>query len=139
MKEFKPFYTPKQMLEMGVFEGRYLNSTRSEYPLDWFVNAKLSQVPDPKINYFGVKSRTPLSNWQNNGWIHPQDPFGWFQWFCRYSNGRRTDDDRRQMARWSSFARHAGQVRIHGNKDILVRRVQRQALLQWSHNPFPDF
>lgn len=124
---------------MGVFEGKYLNSTRYEYPEDWFAEAKLSDIPNPTVNYFGVKSRTPLSVWQNKGWIHPQDPWGWFQWYCRYSLGRRTQDDFRQMARWSAFVRHAGQVRINGMQDLNVRRVQRQALLQWSHYPFPDF
>ena len=126
------------MLEMGVFEGKYLNSTRHEYPDEWFANARLSDTPNPAVNFFGVKSRSPLSEWRANGWIHSQDPFGWFQWYCRWSLGRRTADDERQQARWSSFARHAGQVRLHGHGDVTKRIVQRQALLQWAHNPFPD-
>lgn len=136
---FEPYYTPKQMLQMGVFEGKYLNSTRHEYPADWFIDAKLSDVPDERLNFFGVKSRMPLSAWIQNGWIHPQDPWGWFQWFCRYTLGRRTDDDERQIQRWASFnARHGRQVFLYGGGDINKRRRQRQALLQWSCNPFPD-
>lgn len=137
--QFRPFYTPKQMLAMGVFEGKYLNSTRHEYPDDWFVSAKLSDVPDERVNFFGVKSRSPMSEWLANGWIHPQDPWGWFQWFCRYYSGRRTDDDHRQIKRWASFgARHGRQVFLYGEGDINRRRRQRQALLQWAHDPFPD-
>ena len=139
MKDFKPFYTPKEMLEMGVFEGVYLNSTKDEYPASWFKNAKLSDRPDISVNYFGVKSRQPLSVWKEKGWINDQDPHGWFQWYCRYSMGRRSPDDARQIARWASFARHAGQVKLRGNEDPEARLAQRQALLQWSHYPFPDF
>ena len=137
--EFQPYFTPKEMLEMGVFEGKYLNSTRHEFPSDWFENAILSDVPNPMLNFFKVKSRSPLSEWNRNGWIHPQDPLGWFQWYCRYTIGRRTDDDERQIKRWRSFgARHGAQVRMYGEGDIKKRPRQRQALLQWSHNPFPD-
>lgn len=136
--DFKPFYTPKQMLAMGVFEGKYLNSTRHEYPADWFVSAKLSDEPDERLNFFGVKSRMPLSEWNARGWIHPQDPWGWFQWYCRWYMGRRTDDDERQMRRWVAFVRHSRQVYLYGEGDINKRRRQRQALLQWSHDPFPD-
>jgi len=136
--EFKPFYTPKQMLALGVFEGKYLNSTRHEYPADWFVTAKLSDVPDERLNFFGVKSRMPLSEWQARGWIHPQDPLGFFQWYCRWYLGRRTADDARQQRRWAAFVRHSRQVFLYGDGDINKRRRQRQALLQWSHDPFPD-
>ena len=136
--DFKPFYTPKQMLELGVFEGVYLNSTRHEYPSDWFVTAKLSDEPNETVNFFGLKSRMPLSEWQARGWIHPQDPWGWFQWYCRYSLGRRTDDDARQIKRHTAFVRHQRQVFLYGDGNLNKRRRQRQALLQWSHDPFPD-
>ena len=138
MHEFTPAFTPAEMLELGVFEGKYLNSARHEYPEDWFTRARLSDLPDPSINAFGVKSRQPLSAWQQAGWIHPQDPRGWFEWYCRYSMGRRTEDDARQIKRWRAFARHTGQVLKHGNGDPYKRRVQRQALLQWARDPFPD-
>ena len=82
--EFQPFYSPRDMLQMGVFEGKYLTDCRNEYPVDWFLEAKISEVPDPALNYFGVKSRQPLSVWQRKGWIYGPDPRGWFQWYCRY-------------------------------------------------------
>ena len=136
--EFQPFCTPQEMLEFGVFEGKYLNSTQHEYPREWFVYAKLSDTPDVGMNCFGVKSRMPLSEWQAHGWVNPQDPLGWFQWYARFYLGRRTDNDERQIKRWKAFARHSQQVAIHGGGDLTIRRRQRQALLQWSHDPFPD-
>lgn len=132
---FSPFYSPRQMLEMGVFEGKYLNDCQAEFPSHWFDNAKLSDVPNPELNYFGVKSRQPLSVWREKGWIYGPDPRGWFQWYCRYYLGRRLPDiDAIQIRRWRGFARHAGQVRANcepGN--VFCRPRQRQALLQWAH------
>ncbi len=135
--DFKPAKTPRQMLEMGVFEGCYLNDCTSELPVDWFQNAKTSLRPDPDLNYFGVKSRQSLGVWQRKGWIYGPDPRGWFQWYCRYFLGRRLDDiDQIQIKRWKSFARHAGQVRANCYPgDVFCRARQRQALLQWAHDP----
>lgn len=137
VRQFKPAFTPHEMLMLGVFEGKYLNSTLGEYPKRWLSKAKLSDTPDPTVNLLGVKSRTPLSAWLEKGWIHPQDPWGWFQWYCRYYTGRRTDDDDRQIRRHRAFVRHSAQVVSCG--DLSKRRVQRQALIQWSYDPFPDF
>ena len=136
-EDFTPYYTPHEMLEMGVFEGRYLNDCRDELPSEWYENAKISDEPDPALNYFGVKSRQPLSVWQEKGWIYGPDPRGWFQWYCRYYLGRRVPEiDGIQIKRWRGFARHAGQVRANCYPgDVFCRPRQRQALLQWSHDP----
>ena len=136
--EFQPFYTPKQMLEMGVFEGKYLNSCRDEYPADWFENARLSDVPDPKMNYFGVKSRKPSAWWAERNLFHIQDPRGWFEWYCRFWMGRRTADDARQIQRQRMMVRHHAQIMLHGRGDMTHRKKQRQTLLQWSWNVAPD-
>lgn len=136
--EFKPFYTPGQMLHMGVFEGKYLNSCRDEYPASWFRGVKMSDVPDENVNYFKLKSRMPLAWWLEKDLINAQDPRGWFEWYCRFWRGRRTDDDARQIRRWRMMARHSGQVAKHGGGDVQKRARQRQTLLQWSWNPFPD-
>ena len=134
---FQPFYSPQEMLEMGVFEGKYCNDCREELPSSWFEKAKLSDIPDPSVNYFGVKSRQTLRIWREKGWIIGPDPRGWFQWYYRYYMGRRLADiDRKQIKRWSAFSRHAGQIRANcepGNWTCRPR--QRQALLQWSYNP----
>ena len=134
---FSPFYTPKQMLEMGVFEGKYCNDCTEELPTDWFENAKISDKPDVEMNYFGIKSRQPLSVWQQKGWIFGPDPRGWFQWYCRYYMGRRLPEvDALQIKRWRAFSRHAGQIKANCHPgDIFCRPRQRQALLQWSYDP----
>ncbi len=135
--EFKPFYTPAEMLEMGIFEGKYCNDCKDEFPQSWFQSAKLSDVSDTNINYFKIKSRQPLSFWKDKGWIYGPDPRGWFQWYCRYYLGRRLPDiDANQIKRWRAFTRHAGQIRANCRPgDISCRPRQRQALLQWSHDP----
>ncbi len=135
---FNPSFSPQQMLEMGIFEGKYCNDCQAEFPSEWFTKAKISAVADEKLNYFGVKSRQPLSVWQEKGWIIGQDPRGWFQWYCRYYLGRRIDTvDNIQIKRWKSFSRHAGQIKANCKPhDLSCRPRQRQALLQWSYDPF---
>lgn len=135
--DFRPYYTPQQMLEMGVFEGKYCNDCVDEFPPSWFCSAKIANVPDLKLNYFGIKSRQPLSVWKQKGWIYGPDPRGWFQWYCRYYLGRRLPlVDVIQIKRWKGFARHAGQIKANCDPgDIFCRPRQRQALLQWSHDP----
>jgi len=135
--EFEPELSPKQMLALGVFCGVYMRDCRDEFPEDWFAGAKLASAKaDPKLNYFGVRASQPLSVWRAKGWIHPDDPRGWFQWYCRYYRGRRTpDEDGRQIARWKAFRRHVAQVRHHCDAgDPFCRPRQRQALLQWAYD-----
>lgn len=136
--DFKPHFTPQEMLALGVFEGKYINDCRAEFPADWFENAKISDTPDPSLNCFKIKSRQSLRVWRQKGWIIGFDPRGWFQWYCRYYLGRRDPEiDLAQIKRWKAFARHAGQIRANcepGNLDCRPR--QRQALLQWAYDPF---
>ena len=44
---FRPDLTPKQMLELGVFCGKYLTDCRDEYPASWFAHGKLSSSGVP--------------------------------------------------------------------------------------------
>ncbi len=134
--QFKPDLTPKQMLALGVFGGKYLTDCRDEFPADWFTRAKLSPVGrDPRLNCFGVDASQPLSEWRRKGWIHPDDPRGWFQWYCRYTMGRRMEDDARQIGRWKQIARHVAQLKQNCEPgDIFCRRRQRQALLHWAYD-----
>jgi hypothetical protein len=135
--EFKPELTPKQMLELGVFGGKYMTDCRDEFPESWFTYAKLChEKHDPDLNYYGINASQPLKEWERKGWIHEEDPRGWFQWYCRYYMGRRIPhEDARQIKRWKAFRRHAGQIRAFCMPgDELCRPKQRQALLHWAYD-----
>ena len=134
--EFAPELTPGEMLELGVFGGKYMTDCREEFPPQWFEHAKLChERHDPALNFFGVNASQPLSLWRRNGWIYEEDPRGWFQWYCRYYRGRRCADDERQIKRWKAMRRHIAQIRrncLHG--DLNCRKKQRQALLHWAYD-----
>ncbi|HUP89476.1 MAG TPA: hypothetical protein VM100_09000 [Longimicrobiales bacterium] len=134
--DFKPQLTPKQMLRLGVFGGKYMTDCREEFPANWFVRAKLSaDRRNARLNYFGVHASQSLAVWRRQGWIRPQDPRGWFQWYCRYYMGRRTSDDKRQIRRWRAIARHVSAIRKHCEQgDLDCRRKQRQAVLHWAYD-----
>jgi len=134
--DFKPELTPGKMLELGVFGGKYMTDCREEFPARWFQKAKLChEYHDPKLNCFGINASKPLSYWRQKGWIYPEDPRGWFQWYCRYYRGRRCADDERQISRWKAMVRHVAQVKVNCRKgDLRCRRKQRQALLHWAYD-----
>jgi len=138
--EFKPQLSPKEMLRLGVFGGWYFEGDTGELPDDWLAGAKLSADGfDVSLNCFSIASGQDRATWQAKGWITPHDPRGWFQWYCRYTMGRRLDGvDRFQIGRWRGFGgRHAAQVRRHCDPgDVYCRPRQRQALLQWAYDPF---
>ncbi len=135
-KDFKPELTPKEMLALGVFGGKYMTDCKEEFPRDWFKQAKLySKKHDAELNFFGVNASQSLSVWRERGWIHPDDPRGWFQWYCRYFIGRRHEDDQRQIRRWKAIKRHIAQVRNNCfSKDLNCRKKQRQAILHWAYD-----
>ena len=134
---FKPQLTPQQMLRLGVFCGKYMTDCRKEFPKTWFIRAKLSpKGRDYSLNFFGVDASQPLSVWRKKGWIHPDDPRGWFQWYCRYYMGRRMpEEDRRQIKRWKAIRRHVRQIERNCEQgDLTCRKRQRQALLHWAYD-----
>lgn len=134
---FTPDLSPKEMLALGVFGGKYMTDCRDEFPVDWFTDAKLSPGGhDASINYFQVRASQSLAEWLRKGWINPVDPRGWFQWYCRYYSGRRLPkEDERQIKRWIAMRRHLAQIR---NKcrphDYDCNRRQRQAVLHWAYD-----
>ena len=137
-KIFKPQLTPKKMLELGVFGGSYFGLKIKEYPKSWFKNAKISIDFDVNLNHFRVKSGLSRKQWLEKGWIFKEDPLGWFQWYCRFSMGRRIPHiDKIQIKRWKNFRRHVSAIKKNcESADINCRRRQRQAILQWAYNPF---
>lgn len=135
--EFKPELTPKEMLELGVFGGKYMTDCKKEFPNSWYQKAKLnSQFHDASLNYFKINASQPLKVWIAKGWIYKEDPRGWFQWYCRYYLGRRIpNEDQKQIKRWKQMKRHIGQVKKHCKKgDKSCRPKQRQALLHWAYD-----
>lgn len=134
--DFKPELTPKEMLELGVFGGVYMRDCKDEFPKTWFSKAKFSKGSrDKSLNFFGFFASQPLKVWKVKGWIRPQDPRGWFQWYCRYYMGRRSEDDEWQIKRWKAFRRHIGQIKKNCPKGAWgCRPKQRQALLHWAYD-----
>jgi len=133
---FVPELTPKQMLALGVFGGKYMTDCRAEFPASWFKGAKLSEDrPRASLNLFGVNASQPLEVWREKGWIHSVAPRGWFQWYCRYYSGRRHPDDLRQIKRWRAVRRHIAQLKKNcARRDLTCRPRQRQALLHWAYD-----
>lgn len=136
--DFKPELSPKEMLELGVFGGDYFEGETDEFPKTWFARAKLSTPGkrDARLNYFGIHASQSRSEWERKGWIHPDDPRGWFQWYCRYYAGRRSPaEDRRQIERWKKIPRHLAQIRYNCRPgDLTCRPRHKQAVLHWAYN-----
>lgn len=144
--QFKPELTPKEMLELGVFGGKYWNDVAKtdEYPKDWWKNAILSGLEkraNIKLNYYKAKASLSLSEWERKGWIHPDDPRGWCEWYFRYYMGRRHPDDERQIKRWLHAKRFMVQV-THREAKGLKSLGYRQTMLHWAYDarkiPIPD-
>ena len=126
---FAPDLTPKQMLELGIFNGNYFEGYTDEFLKDWFQNAK-------NTNYFKVNASQSRQEWQRKGWIYEEDPRGWFQWYCRYYMGRRIrEEDMRQIKRWKNIRRHVSQIQKYcAPGDLTCRPRQRQAVLHWAYD-----
>ena len=158
--DFQPNLTPRQMCRQGIFldwggywrpidsavVGRRLHDQDREFP--FLRNVPRAYLVDPSKNVsrnrFGVSCGSGLEAWEAKGWIHPQDPYGWVQWYCRFYQGRRTADDARQIQRWLRLAGPRGRFRrMLQNKiaasgaaydDVRVSPTIRQVLLQWGYD-----
>jgi len=136
-KDFKPELSPKELLELGIFGGKYMTDCISEFPNEWFHKAKLSPLKkDISLNYYKVDASLPLKTWIDKGWIYHEDPRGWFQWYCRYYYGRRIPkEDLRQIKRWKAMKRHIGAIKKNCEPlDQNCRIKQRQAILHWAYD-----
>ncbi len=135
--DFQPGLTPKEMLQLGVFGGAYFPTIPKEFPKSWFQGVRFSETgkPEKDLNYFKINASQSREMWQQKGWIHKDDPLGWFLWYCRYYQGRRHPDDERQIKRWKSYRRHLAQVTKNCQPgDAHCRPKQRQSLLHWAYD-----
>ena len=142
---FKPMLTPKQMLYKGIFGGTYFNQLVDYriFPKDWFKDLDesyyLSKKYLVKINLFKIKSGQTQEEWEEKGWIHKDDPRGWFEWYCKFSMGRTHPDDDRQIKRWQDFCGVNGRwrkriySRIYETGDWNVSPRIQQSLLHWGY------
>lgn len=158
--DFRPNMTPKEVLQAGSFGGTYFRPIYSsitkqnytdvwnELPEDWLEGLKIkTQVASPTyregVNTYKVKCGGSLEMWETSGWIVTQDPYGWFQWYCRFYQGRRTKDDERQISRWAKCAGVKGRWRSNlitkvvrsgcGYDNPTVSPVVRQTLQHWGY------
>lgn len=158
--DFEPNLTPHEMFKLGSFGGTYWrpiysNITNKNYknqhkkfPKEWWIgiNDKLliQEKYDKSVNKYGVKVGQGLQEWEENGWIVKQDPYGWVQWYCNFYNGRRTSDDERQIKRWKNIAgKQSGRfrsrlineiIKVNGKyNDNTILPVIRQILQHWSY------
>ena len=163
---FRPALTPEACIRKGVFGGCYFNPRggkqgifgrdvavdSSEFPASWFAGLSERMYASRRYaistNAYKVKSGFGQREWEAKGWIHEQDPRGWFQWYCRFFQGRRSQDDRRQIDRWCACASERGRWRNQlcgavsragggsaggGWGDASISPVIRQTLLHWAY------
>jgi hypothetical protein len=164
--DFKPNLSPQDVLQMGSFGGTYyrpiysqvveeqLNNQHKEYPDSWFKDLDIpkqitSSIYDPEVNTYKVKCGQSLLAWEESGWISNLDPYGWFQWYCRFYRGRRhPEEDARQIQRWMNITGEKGRHRnslitliekaikknsklnIHSNE---ISPARRQTLQHWGY------
>ena len=152
--DFSPNLTPKEIIQLGSFGGIYFNNENgkididfNEFPSNWFEglnkNQHKSEKYDKNVNYFGIKCGQSQIDWEEKGWIKDQDPRGWFQWYCRYYLGRRSNDDFRQIKRWNNFCGEKGRFRNNIYRKIFKKNTStndksfslalRQSLLHWGY------
>ncbi|XP_072036205.1 uncharacterized protein [Amphiura filiformis] len=156
----RPNMSPKEVLQAGSFGGTYFRPIKSgvtgekytgvwkELPKDWVEGLEISKQISSctyhlDVNTYGVKCGGSLEMWESSGWIDKQDPYGWFQWYCRFYLGRRTDDDERQIGRWDRCTGVKGRWRNNliakcarsgcAYDNTAVSPVVRQTLQHWGY------
>jgi hypothetical protein len=110
--EFQPNLTPKEIIQAGSFGGCYFKQITSrvtgqtysdawrEFPYDWFEGLAITEqvastTYNKEINTYKVSCGSSVQQWEESDWVTEIDPYGWFQWYCRFYLGRRCSDDYR--------------------------------------------
>jgi len=126
---FTPNKSPEEMMREGCFGGSYWRPLKSrklgilivddykELPKEWYAGLNIgkymtSSEYDPEVNKYKVTCGQSIEEWEQNGWIaYEYDIRGWFQWYCRFFQGRRCGDDDRQVSRWRKCVGKTGRWR----------------------------
>jgi len=167
--KFRPNLSPAEVLRAGSFGGTYFRPIKSkvtgilygsepweELPKDWLegidIKRKIVRASyDASVNTYKVKCGASLDEWESSGWIRDSDPYGWFQWYCRFFQGRRCDDDDRQVGRGLACMGATGRWRTNLLNKIIagqgkrslqqalddhnISPVIRQTLQHWGYRP----
>lgn len=155
-KYFCTCYSPLRMIELGIFGHGYFGIEevdKSEFTkilnltpdfsnqINDEIRSKILLSPqDFSLNRYGIKAGLDHDSWIENKWIHPEDPYGWFNWYVRFYYGRRGKDDFRQIGRFRSFVkRHWGMLDGYCQKaNVSINQAEYkyqktcQGLLQWA-------
>mgnify|MGYP003641217728 FL=1 len=148
---FNPNLSPKEVVLLGSFGGSYFGFPIDEHTdydytslfnyhfdgVDTFLY--MGETYKPKLNQHKVRSGMGYQYWKDMGWMHEDDPYGWFEWYCKYSMGRRHQDDERQIKRWSGVCGPSGRWRqriyklIHETSNWNISPRIQQTLLHWGY------
>lgn len=136
--EFTPDLSPNLMAQMGSFDGAYFfNASEKDLnDIPQIIVELQSRKKDKNNNMFKAKSGMSLEEWQQRGWINKQDPLGWYQWYIRFHNGRRTSDDQHQINRWRDFIQRWTPKSRQALINMNPKAGTRQALLHWGIHPW---
>ena len=149
---FNPVLTPRQVIVAGAFGGSYFGlpieeSTNYEYEELFNYHFKgletdlyLGEKYKPRMNAFKTRAGMSYEYWKEMKWMNERDPYGWFEWWCKYDMGLRGNDDDRQITRWQNFCGINGRWRhniykkiFESNEDWTIGKRVQQSLLHWGY------
>ena len=125
---------------MGVFGGNYF-AMADEESMEGLGEATELAWQNRQVwynkerNYYQVRAGEDYAAWMRNGWIFPEDPLGWFHWYCRYHAGRKHERDDHQKQRWVNYKRWAKVARTQAFTKGDASNVVKQGLIQWAWAP----
>lgn len=158
---FVPNLTPREIFKLGLFGGTYwrpiyssvtkkeYKNIHKKYPRSWWAGILENHLTsewsdyDKSINKYEIKVGTTLEFWQQKKWITKHHPYGWVHWYCDFYQGKRCEDDKRQISRWEKTAGPNSRFRmwlinqIKSKKkkynDYTISPAIRQTLQHWAY------